>query len=104
MEGEKMKMLGYRIKLVRLSKGMSQEELANKCGNHSNNARSWISKIESGNRNPNIDDIYKIADALDVEVSILFMEGEPSDKYYNKLLRYMVLFGVEYPFKEGEDQ
>ena len=89
---DKMKMLGYRIKVIRQSKEMSQEALANKCGNHSENARSWISKIESGKRNPSIDDIYKIAEALDVEVTILFMETEQSPDYLNRLLRYAVLF------------
>ena len=90
---DKMKLLGKRIRIIRQSKGMSQEALANKCGNTSDHARSWISKIESGKRNPNIDDIYRIAAALDVEVSILFLEAEPSSEYLNRMLKYAVLFG-----------
>ena len=82
---DKMKKLGNRIRLIRQSKGMSQETLANMCGNDSAHARSWISKIESGKRNPNMEDLYKIADALGVELSILFIDSEPT-------LKYMVLF------------
>lgn len=89
---DKMKKLGNRIRLIRQAKGMSQETLANMCGNDSAHARSWISKIESGKRNPNMEDLYKIADALGVELSILFIESEPTSDYLDRALKYMVLF------------
>ena len=103
MKREKMKMLGKRIKLIRLSKGMSQQALANKCGNYSENSRSWISKIESGDRNPNIDDIFTIAEALGVEPSILFMETTPSSDFLNRMLSYMVMFADMQKPPEGND-
>lgn len=40
--------VGNRIKQLRESKGITLEELANRCGYTSDNARSSISKIEKG--------------------------------------------------------
>jgi len=61
-----------RIKYLRKQKGMSQEELALKCG-YSN--RSAIARIERGDRNLIASKIKVIADALGVTPSYL-MDGE----------------------------
>ncbi|MBH5318386.1 helix-turn-helix transcriptional regulator [Paenibacillus sp. GSMTC-2017] len=59
---------GQRIKELRTRAGMSQEILAH----YSELDRSYISSIESGNRNISILNIAKIADALKVSIPYLF--------------------------------
>lgn len=62
--------LANNIREFRLSKQLSQEELADICGLH----RTYISDIERGNRNVSIDNIEKIAKGLDVDPSVLLEE------------------------------
>lgn len=62
--------LANNIRELRLSKQLSQEELADICGLH----RTYISDIERGNRNVSIDNIEKIAKGLDVDPSVLLEE------------------------------
>ena len=64
--------VGKNIKVIRESKKMSQEELANACGHTTDSARSWISKIESGKRNTTTEEIANIARILGVAPSRLF--------------------------------
>lgn len=66
------KILAKNIRELRLSKQLSQEELADICGLH----RTYISDIERGNRNVSIDNIEKIAKGLDVDPSILLEEQQ----------------------------
>ncbi len=61
------KQLGKKIKELRLRAGYSQEELASKAGLH----RTYISDIERGERNVSVENIKKIADALNVDPSEL---------------------------------
>ncbi|MBK0072362.1 helix-turn-helix transcriptional regulator [Bacillus sp. S56] len=56
-------LFGQKVRQVRLSKAMSQENLAFTCELH----RTYISDIERGTRNISLDNIEKIAKALDVE-------------------------------------
>lgn len=58
------------VKAIRLQKNISQEKLAELTGLH----RTYISAIERERRNISIDNIQKIAEALDVEAPVLFME------------------------------
>lgn len=62
--------LAKNIKDLRLSKQLSQEELADICGLH----RTYISDIERGNRNVSIDNIEKIAKGLNIDPSVLLEE------------------------------
>ncbi len=64
--------LAKNIRDLRLSKQLSQEELADICGLH----RTYISDIERGNRNVSIDNIEKIAKGLDVDPSALLEEQQ----------------------------
>lgn len=64
--------LAKNIRELRLSKELSQEELADICGLH----RTYISDIERGNRNVSIDNIDKIAKGLDVNSSVLLEEQQ----------------------------
>ena len=56
--------IGERIKKIRLEKGMTQKELAEKCGLFD----SAIRRYESGRQNPKIGTVQKIAMALDVNI------------------------------------
>lgn len=70
MAGKKdfLKILGNNIRLYRNKKGFSQEELANLCGWNTSNARSIISKIESGTNDVTSSKLKLIAESLDVSV------------------------------------
>ncbi len=61
------KQIGQKIKDLRLRAGYSQEELAGKAGLH----RTYMSDIERGERNVSVENIKKIADALNVDPSDL---------------------------------
>lgn len=65
---EFMKTLGNNIRMYREQKGLSQEELANRCGWTTNNARSTISKIESGVNDVGTSKVKVIAEQLGVSV------------------------------------
>ncbi|HEY2283578.1 MAG TPA: helix-turn-helix transcriptional regulator [Solirubrobacteraceae bacterium] len=72
---------GQRIRAIRNRRGVSQEGLALQCGLD----RTYISGIERGTRNPSLTNILKIATALDVDPSGLFVDvyddpGEPLAK------------------------
>ena len=62
------KQFGDRVRELRLSKGLSQEELAFRVKIH----RTYIGGIERGERNPSLKNIAAIANALGVTLSELF--------------------------------
>jgi len=59
---------GDKLKKLRNQKGLSQEELAFKCGLH----RTYISDIERGSRNVSLKNIEKVAKALKININELF--------------------------------
>ncbi|MDY4849073.1 MAG: helix-turn-helix transcriptional regulator [Bacilli bacterium] len=61
--------LGMRIQYLRKQKKMSQEDLALEAGINKN----YLSDVEHGRRNPTIKIINKIAVALGVRLSVLFL-------------------------------
>ena len=63
-----IKKFGEKLKQVRISKNLSQEELANETGFEV----SQISRIERGTQNTSISHVSAIAKALDVQPSELF--------------------------------
>lgn len=65
-----VKVFGSNLKKYRTSKGLSQEELADKCGMH----RTYISAIECNRRSISLENIQRIADALKIETYQLFLE------------------------------
>lgn len=85
-----VKTVGKNINAIRTGKNMSQEKLANLCGHNTESARSWISKIEKGQRNIGTDELGKIAYALNVTPNTLFIEIECKDteSLYNRLMAY----------------
>ena len=63
---------GKAVRTIRQDKKISQEELDDLCGLH----RTYISDIELGKRNVSLENIDKIAHALQVKKSELFVEVE----------------------------
>ncbi len=61
------KKLGANMKKIRLLKQMSQGDICRKLGVD----RSYISNVESGNKNPTLSTITKLASALGVSVDEL---------------------------------
>lgn len=59
--------IGHRIKVLRESKGVSQQNLAAIC----NFEKANLSRIEAGRTNPTISTLYKISQALEISLSDL---------------------------------
>ncbi|MDP3297657.1 MAG: helix-turn-helix transcriptional regulator [Thermodesulfovibrionia bacterium] len=64
------KIFGKNIRLIRESMNMTQEKLSDLCGLH----RTYIGSVERGERNISLENISKIARALNVKISDLFNE------------------------------
>lgn len=64
--------LGVRVRELREGLTLSQEAFAHKAGLD----RTYVSGVERGRRNPTLDVLYRLADALEVEVRDLF-PGKP---------------------------
>lgn len=58
-----IKIFGTNVKQLRLKKGLSQEKFSELCGLH----RTYISDIECFQRNVSLENVQKIAIALDIE-------------------------------------
>ncbi len=71
--------IGEKIRSIRVSRGVTQEDLAKKTGL----SRSTIVNFERGKRIPRIDDLMKIAGALGVEATI-FLKANPIVPARNK--------------------
>ena len=59
---------GQRVRELRKAKGDSQEAFAQACGLH----RTYIGDIERGERNVSLDNIARIAKALNIDIRDLF--------------------------------
>ena len=59
---------GNRVRELRITQGLSQEILAQKSGLH----RTYIGSIERGERNISLENIQKIAQALNCTICQLF--------------------------------
>ena len=63
---------GQAVRKIRLEQGISQEELADRCGLH----RTYISDIELGKRNLSLENIERISISLNKKISDFFEEVE----------------------------
>lgn len=63
-------LIGDEIKKIRISKGMTQQELADLC----KLSRSYISRIESNDKTPNLDVVRLILNNMGVEMKIEFID------------------------------
>ena len=62
-------LLGRRIRAIRKAKNWTQEQL----GSKADISYKFIGEIELGKQNPSFETLVKIADALEVELSDLFL-------------------------------
>lgn len=67
-----LKVFGSNLRKYRTAMNLSQEKFAEKCGLH----RTYISDIECFRRSISLENIQKIANALEIEVYKLFIEQE----------------------------
>lgn len=65
-----IKVFGTNVKHYRQQTGLSQEAFAEKCGMH----RTYISAVECYRRSISLENIQRIADALEIETYKLFLE------------------------------
>ncbi|MEC4804466.1 MAG: helix-turn-helix transcriptional regulator [Jaaginema sp. PMC 1079.18] len=70
MKKERLIKFGSKVREIRLKKGLSQEELAEKANVH----RTYIGMIERAEKNITLLNIEKIAVALDVSIVELFID------------------------------
>lgn len=68
--------LARNIRLLRAQKGMSQETLAFDSGIN----RTYVSDVERGVRNVSIDNVSRLAKALDVPAWQLLKDGSNEDQ------------------------
>ena len=71
-----LKVFAHNLKKYRNELGISQEEFAERAGLH----RTYISAVECGKRSIALDNVQKIADALGIEVHLLFIESATTTK------------------------
>nr|WP_294370107.1 helix-turn-helix transcriptional regulator [uncultured Ruminococcus sp.] len=71
-----IKVFGDNVKKYRTKLHLSQEEFADKCGLH----RTYISAIECYRRSISLENIQRIADALEIETYKLFKEEEDNGR------------------------
>ena len=83
------KQFGAAIRLHRDKLGISQEELAGRAGLH----RTYISDVERGARNVSLESIHRLAEALEVSLSALFLrlggkpDGDAAEPSYQRIRR-----------------
>ena len=65
-----IKVFGDNLRKYRTAMGLSQVSFAEKCGMH----RTYISAIECYRRSISLENIQRIADALEIEAYKLFVE------------------------------
>lgn len=66
-----IRVFGANLRKYRTAMGVSQEAFADKCGMH----RTYISAIECCRRSISLENVQRIADALEIETYKLFLEN-----------------------------
>ena len=75
MKSEILLKCGQVLRKIRLEKGISQETLADLSGLH----RTYMSDVELGKRNVSLENIDRIANALEVSISEIFKQIESGE-------------------------
>jgi CheY-like chemotaxis protein len=75
-------LLAKAIKSTRSALGISQEELAARAGLH----RTYVSDLERGARNPSLESVAKLAEALELSLPMLFEKAQ-----YRKLVEILLV-------------
>lgn len=81
-----VKVFGTNLKKYRTAMGLSQEAFAEKCGMH----RTYISAIECYRRSISLENIQRIADALEIETYKLFLSGKDAIQLSEMLAMWAV--------------
>lgn len=63
MEGELQRRVGENLRLIRLKRGLSQEQFADVLGVH----RTYMGGVERGERNLTLKSLERLADHLDLD-------------------------------------
>ena len=63
--------LSERLKFLRESRGLSQKELSNAAGI----SQATVAQLETGRKDPSVQTLRKLANALDVDIATLFAAG-----------------------------
>ncbi|WP_101696230.1 helix-turn-helix domain-containing protein [Clostridium minihomine] len=71
-----VKVFANNVKKYRTERGLSQEAFAEKAGLH----RTYISAIEREKRSIDLDNVQKIADALNIDTYLLFIDKRISER------------------------
>lgn len=75
-----LKLVGAKIRDIRKSKGLSQEQLGEEAGFH----QTYIGGVERGSRNISLENLERIASTLGVEVHELFHYHHEFGDLHNK--------------------
>ncbi|WP_077624308.1 helix-turn-helix domain-containing protein [Sediminibacillus massiliensis] len=79
------KSVGERLRTIRKSNGLSQEKLAHLSNLHP----TYIGQLERGEKNPTIDTIEKVSDALGITLGELFwFDGAVNKQQWNTILTF----------------
>ncbi len=70
-------LFGIVVRRMRSEAGLSQEEFAVRCHLH----RTYIGSIERGEKNVTLETANKIANALEVNLSVLVLQMEQQSKF-----------------------
>jgi len=92
--------IGKKIKYLRKSKGLTQEDLSLKL--NGDPSRSTLSNYEIGRRTPHLKDLQRICVALNVDLSYFGVEN--SDTALELLARAKEVFADERVSKETKDK
>lgn len=76
-------LLGGKIRNFRKQLGLTQEELAERAGLH----YSYIGQVERGDKNPSLNSLRKMAEALNVGVDMLLEETQQYELVDTELLQ-----------------
>jgi transcriptional regulator with XRE-family HTH domain len=74
-----VKVFASNLKKYRIQKGLTQETFAEMSGLH----RTYISAIEREKRSIALDNVQKIADALNIDTYLLFVDEDSSERRDN---------------------
>jgi transcriptional regulator with XRE-family HTH domain len=74
MDGKAL--VAWNLRRIRVARGVSQEQLAVDAGVD----RTYVGRIERGMENPTVANLDKLAEALDVHISALFMKPKPGER------------------------
>ncbi|MEK4385958.1 helix-turn-helix transcriptional regulator [Solibacillus sp. FSL W7-1436] len=97
---ELIKVICANIREVRKINGLTQEELAEKCGLHT----TYLAGVERGERNITMQTLEKIAHGLEISpIELLKFEGlDIDEQFFNKQEKLKVLLNIMNDFNERE--